>query len=81
MTFLPTLRFFKADFFTMTFAIPLELIFALYVLPLNLKVTILFLRDFFKLAFKTNLDDFLIFDVFKEITCFTLTFLDNFLFL
>lgn len=43
MIFLPTLSFLSTLLLIVTLAIPLELVFALYDLPLNLKVICLFL--------------------------------------
>ena len=46
LALLPPLRLANADFLRVTFATPLELVLALYVLPLNLNVTVFFFRYF-----------------------------------
>ncbi len=63
MIFLPTLSFFNTFFLILTLAIPLLLVLALYVLPLNLKVSHFFfcaVLPCLRVAVKTNfLADFL----------------------
>ena len=63
LIFLPTLSFLRIFFLIVTFAIPFLLVFAVYFLPLNLKVIFLFLSGVlpcFRVAVKTSfLADFL----------------------